>query len=60
MRDSEKEKHCHHRGSIVMPHKPKVSAEEKARIVQDCIAGKISRQEAARKAGVEKKVSATG
>ena len=38
-----------------MPHKPKVSAEEKARIVQDCIAGKISRQEAARKAGVDKK-----
>ena len=38
-----------------MPHKTKVSAEEKARIVQDCIAGKISRQEAARKAGVDKK-----
>ena len=38
-----------------MPHKTKVSAEEKARIVQDCILGKLSRSEAARKAGVDEK-----
>ena len=38
-----------------MPQKTKVSAEEKARIVRDCIAGKLSRTEAARKAGVDKK-----
>ncbi len=38
-----------------MPHKTKASAEEKTRIVQDCIAGKLSRTEAARKAGVDRK-----
>ncbi len=38
-----------------MPQKTKASAEEKTRIVQDCIAGKLSMAEAARKAGVSKK-----
>ena len=38
-----------------MPHKTRIRAEEKARIVEDCIAGKLSRAEAARKAGVDKK-----
>ena len=53
MRDSEKEKHCHHRGSIVMPQKQKISAEQKVKLVLDCLENKISVQEAARSAGVD-------
>lgn len=53
MRDSEKEKHCHHRGSIVMPQKQKISAEKKVKLVLDCLENKISVQEAARSAGVD-------
>lgn len=38
-----------------MPLKTKVSAEEKARLVQDCVAGRLSRAEAARRAEVDER-----
>ena len=38
-----------------MSRKSKLSAKEKVKIVQECIAGKLGRAEAARKAGVDKK-----
>ena len=38
-----------------MPLKTKVSAEEKARLVQDCVAGRLCRAEAARRAEVDER-----
>ncbi|MFT9056039.1 MAG: helix-turn-helix domain-containing protein [Ethanoligenens sp.] len=41
-----------HEGSIAMTRKSKIAIEEKARITQEYVAGKISREEAARRAEV--------
>ena len=41
-----------HEGSIAMSRKSKIAIEEKARITREYIAGNITREEAARQAGV--------
>ena len=52
MRDSEKT-NCHHKGSIVMPQKSKLNAEEKVEIIRKYQQGEISLAQAAREASVE-------
>ena len=41
MRDSEKENHCYHGGSIVMPHIQKLRPEEKVKIARRYLAGEV-------------------
>lgn len=52
MRDSEITNTVHHEGSIFMPQKSKIAVTEKIKITREYVAGKISREEAARRAEV--------
>ena len=54
MEDSEIKNTDNHEGSIVMSKNRKIKPEEKIRIVQECIDGKISQAQAAEEAGVKK------
>ena len=54
MRDSEITNHCHHRGSIIMSRRKTITPEEKIQIAQDCIEGRISQTEAARRLGIDR------
>ena len=54
MEDSEIKNTVNHEGSIVMSKNRKIKPEEKIRIVQECIDGKISQAQAAEEAGVNK------
>ena len=51
MRDSEIENTVHHEGSIFMPRE-KVTIEERVTAAKDCVEGRLSQSEAARRLGV--------
>lgn len=52
MRDSEIKNTVEHEGSIAMPRESKIAIAEKVRIAREYAAGNISREDAARQAGV--------